>query len=176
MGVGRLLALPLPVRPGSAPFSWGVKEADRTLFERTRCVLRAHLPIVSSYLEVLATAHSSPTVRQLAEIPRALVDSFPRSITFQTEREFLNKARDWRRSAKDAAVEFAELAGAGAQDDDEEGLKELMELLLGNEEVILERSEDWKEAVAAWGVWVNPGLRRDDLSYVIFLAGARGRS
>lgn len=45
----------------------------------------------------------------------------------------------------------------------EAGFRCLFELISGRESRILEASEDWREALGAWGVWVNPGGRREDL-------------
>ncbi|KAL8279181.1 hypothetical protein RQP46_008437 [Phenoliferia psychrophenolica] len=132
-----------------------------------RCILRAHLRSASTLLTLLSTSHSSPTLRRLAEIPVRLIDSFPRSTAFKTEREFLVKSREWRRDAQDAQTEFAELAQEPGQDEDEDGLRGLLKILVGEEGAVLEHSEDWREAVAAWGVWVNSGLRRDDLPDVV---------
>lgn len=52
-----------------------------------------------------------------------------------------------------------------AEDEDvrlemEAGFRCLMELMGGVEARVLDASEDWREALGAWGVWVNPGGRR----------------
>lgn len=38
-----------------------------------------------------------------------------------------------------------------------------MEVLEGKEQRVLEESADWEEALGAWGIWVRPSLKRDDL-------------
>ena len=128
------------------------------------CILRAHLRSASSLLTLLSTSHPSPSLRRLAEIPVQLVDTFPRSTAFKTEREFLAKSREWRQEAQEAQAEFANLAQEAGQDEDEDGLRGLLKVLAGEEAAVVELSEDWREATAAWGVWVNSGLRRDDLA------------
>lgn len=45
----------------------------------------------------------------------------------------------------------------------EAGFRCLFELMEGNEKRILEASEDWREALGAWGIWVNAGGRRSEL-------------
>lgn len=45
----------------------------------------------------------------------------------------------------------------------ETGFRCLLELMEGKEKRVLEASEDWREALGAWGVWVNAGGRREDL-------------
>lgn len=48
----------------------------------------------------------------------------------------------------------------------EAGFRGIFELCEGKEKRILEVSEDWKEALAAWLIWVNVRARRKDLPYV----------
>ncbi|KAK4701947.1 nuclear pore complex protein Nup85, partial [Phenoliferia sp. Uapishka_3] len=133
----------------------------------SRCVLRAHLRGASTLVTRLSTTHPSPTIRNLSEIPLRLIDTMPRSTTFKTEREFLSKFRDWRQAAREAQETFDGLTETNGHDEDEEGLKGLMGILVGDEKIVLDLSEDWREAVAAWGVWVKPELRRDDLADVV---------
>lgn len=42
-------------------------------------------------------------------------------------------------------------------------LLSLFALADGGEDSVLEASEDWREALGAWGVWVNAGGRREGL-------------
>lgn len=57
----------------------------------------------------------------------------------------------------------------GGEDNEDErfdweaGFRCLFELLTGDEKRVLEASEDWREALGAWGVWVNAGGRREDI-------------
>lgn len=58
------------------------------------------------------------------------------------------------------------------QDDDEKwkawgsDFSTVIELMEGKKDKVLEESADWREAVGAWGILVDVGLRRDDLSSV----------
>lgn len=47
--------------------------------------------------------------------------------------------------------------------DFETSFRTLLDLLNGSESRVLEVSEDWREALGAWGVWVNPGGRREGI-------------
>ncbi|KAM0752697.1 Nucleoporin, Nup85-like protein [Meredithblackwellia eburnea MCA 4105] len=131
-----------------------------------RCILRGHLRSATTLLTLLTTSHPSPEVQSLSKIPLGLISTFPRSTNFQTERDFLSTVRDWKRSAQISWREFED-QGEGVEEVEVEDLSILMKLVLGEEEIVLERSEEWREAVAAWGVWVNPGLRRDGLDDVV---------
>lgn len=39
----------------------------------------------------------------------------------------------------------------------------MVELMEGKAERVLEESSDWREALGAWGIMVDVGLKRDDL-------------
>lgn len=45
----------------------------------------------------------------------------------------------------------------------EECFRGVIEIMEGKEARVLAEAADWREALGAWGVLVNPGLRRDDL-------------
>jgi nuclear pore complex protein Nup85 len=40
----------------------------------------------------------------------------------------------------------------------------VVELMEGSSERVLEESSDWREALGAWGILVDVGMKRDDLS------------
>ncbi len=44
-----------------------------------------------------------------------------------------------------------------------EEFRVVIEVMEGKSDRILEEANDWREAVGAWGVLVDVGLRRDDL-------------
>lgn len=185
MGAPQLLALHLSVRPLA-------RSLQAITDKLRRCILRAHLLSASALLSLVAS-HPSPVVQSLAALPLDLLRTFPRSTAFKDEREFLLRLRDWRVQARSATLEAealfgeaksdpeigqlmrAELYGeeltavAGGEDGEEErldwenGFRGLLELMEGKEKRVLDESEDWREALGAWGVWVNAGGRREDL-------------
>lgn len=64
------------------------------------------------------------------------------------------------------AINDPVLGGRGQEEERaewESGFRCLMELMEGREKRVLEVSEDWREALGAWGVWVNAGGRREGL-------------
>ncbi|ORY69411.1 Nup85 nucleoporin-domain-containing protein [Leucosporidium creatinivorum] len=137
-----------------------------------RCILRAHLLSSSTLLSLLASSHPSPILRDLATLATDLLNTFPRSTAFRTEAEFLHKLRIWKAEANKSEKRAEELFAAAEEDevlgadddlrlDFETSFRCLFELLNGSESRVLEVAEDWREALGAWGVWVNPGGRRE---------------
>ncbi|KAM0786288.1 hypothetical protein ACM66B_001767 [Microbotryomycetes sp. NB124-2] len=140
-----------------------------------RCILRAHILSATALLQVMVS-HPSPLIQNVSNLAVELLKSFPRSTEFKQEAQFLRKSTTWRASATSALKRFNSLFNraesdpvlGGADNEDERldweaGFKCLFELLAGVQNRILEASEDWREAVAAWAVLVNPGVRRSDL-------------
>ncbi|KAK4050234.1 hypothetical protein OIV83_003555 [Microbotryomycetes sp. JL201] len=140
-----------------------------------RCILRAHILSATALLQVMTT-HPSPTIQTATNMAVELLKSLPRSTEYRQESQFLRKSTTWRASAASTLKKFNSLftradsdSVLGGPDNEDErldweaGLRCLFELLAGIESRILEASEDWREALAAWTVWVNPGVRRSDL-------------
>jgi nuclear pore complex protein Nup85 len=45
----------------------------------------------------------------------------------------------------------------------EEDFRAVIELMEGKRERVMEESADWREALGAWGILVDVGMRRDSL-------------
>lgn len=130
---------------------------------------RAHLLSVTALL-TLVKAHPAPVLQSLATLTITLIESFPRSTAFASESRFLSTLSSWRARAKVAQREAEELFAQAEEelgDDEAEewttGFRGLLEILNGEQGRVLEATDDWREALGAWGVWVNPGGRREDL-------------
>lgn len=137
-----------------------------------RCLLRGfHLP-ASSFLRTLSTHPCAP----LAKIGQILAENlalFPRSqnvSAFPLDHLFLTAHQKWLARLQSA---LAEVTGGPAQrdwlgvdgqyKDMEKELRGTVDLIEGKEERVLEQAADWREAIGAWGILVDVGLRRDDL-------------
>ncbi|GAA6038252.1 hypothetical protein JCM8097_003905 [Rhodosporidiobolus ruineniae] len=139
----------------------------------TRCLLRGHLSSASALLSLLSTSHPSSLLQKLGALLVPLLDTYPRSPSFRTEAAFLSALRSWKstlaQSTKSAEALFAAPPSDGALDADEQSewiaaFRELFSLLRGSESAVLSASEDWREALAAFALWVAPSsLRREDL-------------
>ncbi|KAI5478837.1 nuclear pore complex protein Nup85 [Pseudohyphozyma bogoriensis] len=136
----------------------------------TTLVLRSHILSTISLLTTLE-GHPSEFVPALAGILKELLGSRPRSTEFEREDEFLRRWRAWKAAVAEKTRECEELF-AQAEDEDldedtrlsfEAFFRVVLEILAGSQKRVLEASEDWREALGAWGVWVNPGERREDL-------------
>jgi nuclear pore complex protein Nup85 len=73
------------------------------------------------------------------------------------------KAKAATRQAEELFVQLEDDLGPDEAEDWTIGFKALFELMEGKESRVLEVTEDWREALGAWGLWVNPGGRREDL-------------
>jgi nuclear pore complex protein Nup85 len=143
----------------------------------TRSLLRGYLPSATQLILTLAS-HPSPPLSRLAPRISSLLESYPRSssASYSTERAFLTAHATWRSQFRTVARtlggsgwsregEWEEFDGEGVALEDR--VKEMLDILEGNEAQILAESADWREAVGAWGLWVRPGLKRDDLPETI---------
>lgn len=121
------------------------------------------------FLDTL-TRHSSEDLQQLATSLIPLVDSQPRLQNYTAERDFAFAFRRWRDKVKVLRIEMdrvPEDVRSDGFDNWWDRLSDIVGLLEGREEVLLrvctEHGADWKEVCAAWGVFVDPRLRRQDL-------------
>lgn len=148
-----------------------------------RSLLRGFLNSASQLLLTL-TSHPCSQLATLAPRLASHLLTYPRSSSssFPSERAFLQAHAQWRASlrvlTRPLTSGWARASwSAGADEDEaelqaegqalEESVGSLIQLLIGQEERVLEESVDWKEALGAWGVWVRPNQRRDDLPSII---------
>lgn len=141
-----------------------------------RCVLRGFFSTAATVLQSYMTQTRSATLQSITSDTIQILQTVPRSTVFTTEQAFFAAHRHWHTSVRVFlsgiqrqmdAVE-SELQDASASPSDERLELEaqfrcLLELLCGVQERILEFSEDWKEALCAWGILVQPAIKRDDV-------------
>jgi len=141
-----------------------------------RCTLRGLTASALSFLGLLEE-HPSQTLRALVtDHLMPLIKDHPRSTSFALENKFILAHGRWRERVNILRGEFAG-AIEQARDDPNEDLEswepwvdELIGVLEGNAEIILQVCSEgegggwgYAEAVGAWGVWVDVGLRRSHL-------------
>ena len=114
--------------------------------------------------------HPSEDLQQLARTLIPLVDSQPRLQNFTAERDFAYASRRWNDKVKAVRIEMDRVPEKDRQDDFDnwwDRLSDIVGILEGRGEIIQrvcgELGADWKEVCAAWGVFVDTRLRRQDL-------------
>lgn len=124
---------------------------------------------------MLKKSHPSPDVRRIADALTPVIVNQPRLLGCGSEREFAIKTRKWRETVKALRVDLDRVPEDARQDDEDgdefegwwERMSDIVGLLEGRSEVLIrvckDLGADWKECVAAWGVFVDPKLRRADL-------------
>ena len=141
----------------------------------TRCLLRGfHLP-ASSFLRTLSN-HPHAPISTLASLLSTHLSLFPRShntTAYPLDHQFLSAHKRWLARCRaelstsldgrfrDRRTEDNQWAGW------ESDFRVVVELMEGKPERILEEAADWREALGAWGVLVDVGMRRDDLPTVM---------
>ncbi|WFD36799.1 hypothetical protein MCUN1_003689 [Malassezia cuniculi] len=147
-----------------------------------RCVLRGFYSTAATVLQSYALSSESSTLRALAADTAQLLQSAPRSTAHATEQSFQSAHRSWLASVRallSSVQHKMDTIQTELRSNDELRLELeaqfrcLLELLAGVPERVLEFSEDWKEAVAAWVTLVQPLLKRDDLPEVVQLVTDR---
>ncbi|PWN91098.1 hypothetical protein FA10DRAFT_299740 [Acaromyces ingoldii] len=152
-----------------------------------RCVLRGFHTTAASLLGSLASSHPSHALRGVASRVAKLLASLPRSTSFALEHDFLAAHRRWLGQVRallaglegdmdDMERELGQSRGADDEDGDGDGddvederleleaqFRCLVELMAGVRDRVFEACENWTEALGAWGVLVQPALKRDDV-------------
>ncbi|KAL4250471.1 Nuclear pore complex protein Nup85 [Abortiporus biennis] len=139
----------------------------------TRTTLRGLSKASSFFLETL-TRHPSHHLPRLSQQLIPLLTNHPRLQQFHTERDFAIASRRWRDKVKVLRIELDRVP-EDVRDDGFDNwwdrFSDLVGILEGREEVVKrlckELGADWKEVAVAWGVFIDPRLRRQDLPEVV---------
>lgn len=151
-----------------------------------RFVSRGLLAAASSLLSYLAKEHPSAKLRQISSEVCGLLTSMPRSTGFTLEHDFLASHRRWigqaRSSLNKLEMEMNELESEWQKDgfkgksideieDERLGFEAqfgcLLGLMIGQKERVYEVCRNWRELLGAWGLLVQPGMKRDDIPEIM---------
>ncbi|KAJ6607496.1 Nup85 nucleoporin-domain-containing protein [Mycena sp. CBHHK59/15] len=139
----------------------------------TRATLRG-LSKASVFFFEMLSAHPSEDLQELADTVATLIASQPRLQSFAAERDFAYASRRWRDKVKAIRVEMDQIPEADRHDDFDnwwDRLSDIVGILEGRGEIVQrvceELGADWKEVCAAWGVFVDSRLRRQDLPDIV---------
>ncbi|KAJ7623243.1 Nup85 nucleoporin-domain-containing protein [Roridomyces roridus] len=139
----------------------------------TRATLRGLSKASVFFLKTLS-GHPSEDLQQLAETMVSLVETQPRLQNFAAERDFAYASRRWKDKVKAVRVEMDQVPEDDRFDDFDnwwDRLSDMVGVLEGRGEIVQrvceELGADWKEVCAAWGIFVDPRLRREDLPDVV---------
>jgi nuclear pore complex protein Nup85 len=139
-----------------------------------RTVLRGLTKASEFFLDTLSR-HPSEHLQGLSQQLHPLLKTHPRLIHFSTERDFVIANRRWRDKVKSLRLELDRVPEEDRRDDFENWwnhFSDIAGILEGRYEVIqrvcVTLGADWKEVCAAWGVFVDYRIRRQDLPYVFY--------
>jgi nuclear pore complex protein Nup85 len=138
-------------------------------------LLRGHLLPAASFLRTMSK-HPHQSISKLATLLATHLTLCPRSTdttAYPLDHQYLQAHRLWlaRFRAELAASTGGRargklLGGSGEWTEFESEFRTVVELMEGREETVLAEVGSWREAVGAWGLLVDVGMRRDDLPYV----------
>lgn len=122
------------------------------------------------FLDILSQ-HPSDDLQNLARLVIPLLQSQPKLYDCRSEKEFAHALRRWKDRVKAVRLEMDGVNEVDRRDDSGAdwwmGLSNVVGILEGRKDVILrvcdDNAADWKEVVAAWGMFVDPRMRRQDL-------------
>ncbi|KAH8832803.1 Nup85 nucleoporin-domain-containing protein [Flagelloscypha sp. PMI_526] len=135
----------------------------------TRTILRGLSKASQFFLNTLSQ-HPVVDLQELSSKVSVLVRDQPRLSTFSSEREFNVSFRKWRDRVMAVRIEMDKVPDEDRVDDMDnwwDRLSDIVGILEGRDDVLKrvceELGADWKEVCAAWGIFVDPGLRRQEL-------------
>ncbi|KAF4594037.1 hypothetical protein EYR40_008835 [Pleurotus pulmonarius] len=143
----------------------------------TRTILRGLSKASAFFLATLAQ-HPSPHLRTLAETLIPILTAQPLLRNFSSERDFTHAAHRWKDRVKGLRIEM-DIVPEDERDEGNSGdaenwwtrLSDIVGILEGRESVVLRVCEDlgadWKEVCAAWGIFVDTRMRRQDLPDIV---------
>jgi nuclear pore complex protein Nup85 len=141
----------------------------------SRTALRGLTKATIFFMTLLSTSHPSSHLQSLSQILIPLLQSQPRLSDFSTERDFTLAHHRWKKQVKGLRVELNRVPESqesrfDGYDNWWDRISDVVGLLEGREDVLIrvvrDLGGDWKEVCAAWGVFVDPRLRRQELPYV----------
>lgn len=154
-----------------------------------RCIIRGLFKAAST-LTASMLDHPLPFVRHAASLICTLLDHVPKPSLFSTSYEHLRATHTFRmdvqRAISELTDQFDDLgrwtvksssSGRSSRNSNQVASLEdrqdwltrillLLRLLKGEEEMVLNSSDDWKEALAAWAMLVRPTMTRDEIPWV----------
>lgn len=135
----------------------------------TRTTLRGLSKATIFFLETLSK-HPSSFTRQIASKLIPVLSSHPRLQNHASEREYAAAHRKWKETVKTLRLALDQIPEKERTDQFENWwsrISDIVGILEGRGEVVkrvsYELGSDWKEVCAAWGIYVDPRLRRKDL-------------
>ncbi|KAI0083750.1 Nup85 nucleoporin-domain-containing protein [Irpex rosettiformis] len=139
----------------------------------TRATLRGLSKASAFFLEALSK-HPSENLRRMSEHLAPLLKNHPRLHQFNSERDFAISSRRWKEKVKTLRLELDHIPDGDRDDgfdDWWDHFSDIVSILEGREEVLkrlcVDFGSDWKEVCVAWGIFVDPRLRRQDLPEVV---------
>ncbi|KAG6855778.1 hypothetical protein H0H87_010878 [Tephrocybe sp. NHM501043] len=138
-----------------------------------RATLRGLSKASLFFLGVLSQ-HPSEDLQSLTKTLGPLIELQPRLQDYSVERDFAYASRRWTDRVKALRIEMDRVPEDDRFDDFDnwwDSLSDIVGILEGRAEVVMrvckELGSDWKEVCAAWGIFVNVRLRRQDLPDIV---------
>jgi nuclear pore complex protein Nup85 len=121
------------------------------------------------FLQVLSK-HPSQHVQEMTQRLVPIIEKHPRLHQFSAERDFAHATRRWKDKVKSLRIEMDQIPEDDRHDGSDDWwdrLSDIVSILEGRSEAIqricVDLGADWKEVCAAWGIFVDTRLRRQDI-------------
>ncbi|TIB88315.1 Nucleoporin, Nup85-like protein [Wallemia mellicola] len=133
-----------------------------------KCIIRGFHKTATQPLHSLLS-HQTKSISNTAERLISLLYTFPRSTNYQFEHDYFSAHKAWRDEAKRTLSSIADLSQYADEftKDVFDDITLALQLLCGKKSKIFEVADDWRECLAAYGLFVIPSLRRDDIPSVL---------
>ena len=139
--------------------------------KRRRCTIRGFLQIVSRFLGILGSKHPSPRLQQLCAMMVPILETYPSSEDFTHDREFFAAIRQVNNRLTAVRKELDRTPDHDRSQGWYDDFSDIIGILQGNKDTVSRVCSEgdgagWLELICVWGVWIHPGLTRDELPCV----------
>ncbi|KAJ8520283.1 hypothetical protein ONZ45_g2879 [Pleurotus djamor] len=139
----------------------------------TRAILRGLRKAAVFFLDALSR-HPSEALHPLSKRLIPIIETQPFLQQFSSERDFAHASHRWKEKVKELRIEMDFVPEDDRSDDFDNWwarMSDIVGILEGRESVVQRVCEDldadWKEVCAAWGIFLDTRLRRQDLPYIV---------
>ncbi|CAG7850039.1 SubName: Full=Uncharacterized protein {ECO:0000313/EMBL:CCA72786.1} [Serendipita indica DSM 11827] len=129
------------------------------------CTIRLIFRPVTHFLKRMASAHTNPATREMADLIVTTLDQMPSSEDYEQESDYFDSLRAWKTGHH--RLTRARERHAKSLYEGKAEMEDITNLITGKTGTLVrmctECGMSWREAICVFGIWVHPRMTRHDL-------------